>query len=92
MPSRTADESKREEYYILKRERTVARISRFFVIVIYVLYENNIPAHFHAAYGDDKISVTIDSGVIEGEFPKRALRAVLEWAEIHRSNFPRIAY
>jgi len=40
--------------------------------------------HFHARYGDYEITVEIESGVVRGEFPKRALRAVLEWFDLHQ--------
>ena len=42
--------------------------------------------HFHARYGDCKITVEIQIGVVRGEFPKRALRPVLEWADLHQSE------
>ncbi len=44
------------------------------------------PAHFHAEYGEYEITVDIETGVITGKFPKRALRAVLEWYELHREE------
>jgi len=40
--------------------------------------------HFHAIYGEYEITVEIDSGVINGRFPRRALRLVLEWLELHK--------
>ncbi len=42
--------------------------------------------HFHARYGDYEITVEIETGVVRGEFPKRALRAVLEWADINQDQ------
>ena len=42
--------------------------------------------HFHARYGDYEISVEIESGVVRGEFPKRALRCVLEWLDYHQGE------
>lgn len=39
--------------------------------------------HFHARYGNDVISVTISDGRVIGVFPKRALRMVLEWHDLH---------
>ncbi len=53
-------------------------LSRFLGIVVYMLYDDHKPPHFHAEYGEYKISVEIESGVVEGRFPRRALRAVLE--------------
>jgi hypothetical protein len=61
-------------------------ISRFLGIVVYMLYDDHRPPHFHAEYGEYKISVEINTGVVEGRFPRRALNAVLEWHEIHREE------
>lgn len=61
-------------------------ISRFLGIVIAILYDDHRPPHFHAEYGEFRISVEIETGVVEGRFPRRALRAVLEWHEMHRDE------
>ncbi|MDA3941272.1 MAG: DUF4160 domain-containing protein [Spirochaetia bacterium] len=61
-------------------------ISRFLGIVVSMLFNDHSPPHFHAAYGSYKISVDILSGVISGRFPKRALKAVLEWYELHKDE------
>jgi len=58
-------------------------ISRFLGIVIAMFYKDHAPPHFHAMYGDYEITVEIESGVINGRFPKRALRHVIEWHELH---------
>ncbi len=42
--------------------------------------------HFHAVYGEYKITVEIESDTVRGEFPPRALRLVLEWAELHKQE------
>jgi hypothetical protein len=41
-------------------------------------------SHFHAVYGEYKITVEIESGTVRGAFPPRALRLVLEWAQLHK--------
>jgi len=41
-------------------------ISRFLGIIIYMLYNEHNPPHFHAQYGDYKISVDIINGIVEG--------------------------
>jgi hypothetical protein len=46
-------------------------------------YRDHEPAHFHARYGDYEVTVAIESGVVEGQFPRRALKHVLEWYELH---------
>lgn len=61
-------------------------ISRFLGIVIAMFYREHAPAHFHATYGDFEITVTIETGIVSGEFPKRALSHVLEWLELHKDE------
>ncbi|MDP2880800.1 MAG: DUF4160 domain-containing protein [Azonexus sp.] len=39
-----------------------------------------------ARYGDYEITVEIETGVVRGEFPKRAHRSVLEWLDLHQSE------
>jgi hypothetical protein len=58
--------------------QTMPEVSRFLGIVVYMLYDDHRPPHFHAEYGEFKISVEIDSGVVEGRFPRRALKALME--------------
>ena len=47
--------------------------------------EHGVP-HFHAVYGEHKITVEIESGLVRGTFPARAHRLVLEWAILHKSE------
>jgi hypothetical protein len=61
-------------------------ISRFFGIVIGIFYSEHGAAHFHAVYGKHEITVEVESGKIHGQFPARALRLVLEWANLHRGE------
>ena len=61
-------------------------ISRFLGIVIGMFYSEHGAPHFPAAYGGYEISVDIESRAIQGEFPRRALRLVLEWASLHESE------
>jgi hypothetical protein len=61
-------------------------ICRFLGIVIYMLYDDHRPPNFHAEYGEYKIAVEIDAGVVEGRFPRRALKAVTEWYQLRRDE------
>jgi hypothetical protein len=61
-------------------------LCRFLGIVIYLLYDDHQPAHFHAEYGGYQISVEIASGIVEDRFPRRALSAVLEWYSLHKEE------
>jgi len=58
-------------------------LCRFLGIVIRMHYREHVPAHFHAEYGEYEISVEIESGVVKGKFPRRALSAVMEWYVLH---------
>ncbi len=61
-------------------------LSRFLGIVIAMFYRDHGPAHFHAIYGEYEITVGIEDGVVKGEFPRRALRHVVEWYELHKTE------
>ena len=61
-------------------------ISRFLGIVISMFWNDHAPPHFHAKYGEYEITVNIHTGVVEGQFPRRALRHVLEWYELHQAE------
>lgn len=36
--------------------------------------------------GDEEMVVEIETGRVDGRFPPRALRHVLEWCELHRQE------
>jgi Domain of unknown function (DUF4160) len=59
-------------------------ISRFLGIVVGMFYREHGPPHFHATYSGFEITVEIQTGVVTGRFPRRALSHVLEWSEVHR--------
>jgi len=61
-------------------------ISRFLGIAITMVYNDHLPPHFHANYGEFEISVRISNGAVEGQFPPRSLRHVLEWRKLHASE------
>ena len=56
-------------------------IRRFLGIIILMYWGDHPLPHFHARYGAYEIAVEIETGVVRGEFPKRALRAVLDWLD-----------
>ena len=61
-------------------------ISRFLGIVIRMHYRDHAPPHFHAEYGDHEITIDIQTGMVSGRFPRRALSAVLDWYTIHQQE------
>lgn len=62
------------------------QISFFYGIIIFMNFDDHLPPHFHAWYGDYKVSVEIQSGVVTGIMPGRALRLILEWLDLHREE------
>ena len=61
-------------------------ISRFLGIVIGMFFNEYGVPHFHAAYGEFEVTVEVETGTVHGKFPKRALRLVLEWAQLHKQE------
>jgi len=61
-------------------------ISRFLGIVIGIFPREHPPPHFHAVYAEHQITVDIETSVVHGDFPKRALKLVLEWVELHKNE------
>ena len=59
-------------------------ISRFLGIVIAMFYREHGVPHFHASYAGHDISVEVETGMVHGDFPPRALALVLEWNSLHR--------
>ena len=62
-------------------------ISLFQGIRITMFYSDHNPPHFHAAYGEYKCLVDIQSGcVMLGSLPARQLKLVLAWNELRRDE------
>jgi hypothetical protein len=61
-------------------------LSRFLGIIIFMNFNDHAPPHFHAKYGEYQIKVEIDTGLIEGKFPPRALKHVMEWYGLHQEE------
>jgi len=54
-------------------------------------YEDHVPPHFHARYGEYEAQVLISCGeVLNGALPRRALRLVKEWVGLSPRNLRRI--
>jgi hypothetical protein len=62
-------------------------VSRFQGITIYIYTEGDAPhrlPHFHAYYNEYLASFAIaPPNLLEGSLPRRQLRLVLAWAELH---------
>jgi Domain of unknown function (DUF4160) len=63
------------------------RISTYYGIAIYMYFRDHSPPHFHAIYGEHEAVIDIETAkVIDGSFPRRALKLVVEWTKAHRAE------
>jgi hypothetical protein len=65
-------------------------ISMFYGIIIRIYFlddrHHSVP-HVHARYSGDEASIRIDNGeVLAGEIPRKQLRLVQAWIELHRDE------
>ncbi len=65
-------------------------ISMFYGIIIRMYFLDNQPhgvVHIHARYSEFEASIRIDDGeVLAGEIPRKQLRLVQAWIELHREE------
>lgn len=61
-------------------------ISRFFGIVITINYDDHLPPHFHARYGDDRATFRLDGELLFGSMSRRAIGLVRDWARLHTAE------
>ena len=67
-------------------------ISRFYGI-IGMFFNDHLPPHFYASYSDYNAQINIQTGdIINGELPRRALRLVQDWTDLHREELIRNYY
>lgn len=68
-------------------DRRVPTISRFYGIGIAMFHDDHGYPHFHARHADGEAKVRIDNlEVIDSTLPRRQLRFVLAWAELHQAE------
>lgn len=68
----------------------MSEISRFYGIVITMYFmdvgRHNMP-HFHARYGEyQAVFSVMDASWLSGTMPKRQMRLVQAWAELHQEE------
>ncbi len=62
-------------------------ISLFYGIRVTMYWNDHNPPHFHAEYSNYKAVILIEDGaILEGHLPKRQLKFVLAWTEIHKDE------
>ena len=43
-------------------------------------YNDHPPSHFHARYQEQEVLVEIETGIVQGEMSRQALRLIFEWS------------
>ncbi|MEQ1732873.1 MAG: DUF4160 domain-containing protein [Bacteroidia bacterium] len=61
-------------------------ISRFYGIIIYMFYNEHNPPHFHVQYQEFEAIIEIESGIVKGRIPRRALKLIFEWMDLHNEE------
>ena len=61
------------------------RLSYFYGIIISMFWDEGHHGrpHFHAYYGEHEASLDLAGEIIAGQLPKRQLRLVQAWVELH---------
>lgn len=62
-------------------------LSMFYGIIIRMFNNNeHNPPHFHAQYQNFNAVFDMDGELIKGEMPKKQIKLISAWAEIHRDE------
>ena len=62
-------------------------IARFFGIIIKMYFNDHLPPHFHAVYGEYNGIFSIDTlEMLEGDLPNRACSLINEWAAKYQNE------
>ena len=61
-------------------------ISRFYGIVITMFFSEHNPPHFHVRYMEHRALIDIANGTITGSLPRRALKLVYDWLDLHQEE------
>lgn len=61
-------------------------ISRFYGIIVRMFFDDHNPPHFHISYQNYEASINIENGTVKGEMPRRALKLVFDWLDLHKDE------
>lgn len=61
-------------------------LSRFRGIVVFMNYNDHDPPHFHARFGEQEVTIEIETGVVQGRMSAAGLRLLLEWMNLHQEE------
>ena len=51
-----------------------------------MFYNDHNPPHLHVEYGEYKAVINFDEEIVKGNMPKRALKLVFEWMDLHKEE------
>ena len=51
-----------------------------------MFFQDHNPPHFHVLYQEYEATIEIKTGTINGKFPRRALKLVYQWLDIHKED------
>ena len=51
-----------------------------------MFFNDHNPLHYHVVYGDFRPVININDEIVEGFMPKRALKLVFEWMDLHKTE------
>ena len=61
-------------------------VSMFYGIIVSMFNDEHNPPHFHATYQGYNAVFNLDGEITDGEMPKRQLKLIAAWAEIHKDE------
>jgi len=61
-------------------------ISRFYGIIVYLLWRDHNPPHIHFSYGDYTCTYHILEGIVDGRAPTKVIAKVTEWVSLHETE------
>ena len=68
-------------------------ISMFRGIKVYMNYNDHLPPHFHAEYGEYNCSISIkEIEIIAGNMPNKQLKMIYGWAALHQEELGEVWY
>ena len=72
---------------VLQSASPMPTISTFYGVRIRMFFNDHVPPHFHARYGELEATIDIDTlEVLEGRLPQRALSLARERGMIHKTS------
>ncbi len=51
-----------------------------------MFFNEHNPPHFHAKYQEYEIIIEINDAIVSGKFPRRALKMLFEWLDLHKDE------